>query len=95
MIYVSSHLYTFTGSIMIQLYTQKNISNFSNRDIFFLNGRTHRALRGCALLGRWQDSIEILVDLLSETEKPGPTVFELTLEALVAEEQVRHCAVLR
>ena len=47
------------------------------------------------MLGRWQDSIEILVDLLSETEKPGPTVFELTLEALVAEEQVRSCAAMR
>ena len=50
-----------------------------------------RALRGCALLGRWQDSLEILADLLSETEKPGPTVFELTLEALVEEEQVQQC----
>jgi hypothetical protein len=33
--------------------------------------------------------LEILADLLSETEKPGPTVFELTLEALVEEEQVQ------
>ena len=47
-----------------------------------------RALKGCSVLGRWQHSLEILADLLSEKEKPDPTSFELTLEALASHDQV-------
>lgn len=53
-----------------------------------------RALAGCSSLGRWRDSLEILGYLLSETDKPGPAVFELTLEALANAEEVCRSAPL-
>ena len=47
-----------------------------------------RALKGCRELGRWQEAVAILADLLSELDTPGSVVFELALEVLAAHSQV-------
>jgi pentatricopeptide repeat protein len=48
-----------------------------------------RAISACGHRGQWEEALELLADLLMEKERPGSGVFEVVLEVMVQNNQVR------